>query len=84
MSILTAFFIYLLVWWTLLFTVLPIGVQRNDEDGKGFDQGAPKFPNLKKKLLINTVLSAFVVGMMWILVEMDIIRWSEWFKKGFE
>lgn len=84
MSILTAFFIYLLVWWTMLFTVLPMGVQRNEEDGKGFDAGAPKFPDLKKKLAINTIISFLIVAAMWLLVEMDVIRWDEWFRKGFE
>lgn len=80
MSLVTVAFIYLLVWWIMLFTVLPLGVQRNTDDGKGHDTGAPANPDLKKKLLINTVLSAVIMLTIYILVEIDIIRWSEWFR----
>lgn len=81
MSLVTLAFIYLLVWWIMLFTVLPVGVQRNTEDGKGHDAGAPMRPDLKKKLIINTMLSAVVMLVVYILVEMDIIRWGEWFRE---
>ena len=80
MSRVTVVFIYLLVWWIMLFTVLPLGVQRNTDDGKGHDAGAPVRPDLKKKLIINTVLSAVIMLVVYILVEMDIIRWGEWFR----
>ena len=72
MSALYIFFIYLLVWWVVLFMMLPIGVERNDETGKGYDQGAPKVPNLKKKLIWTTVLSGIIVAIIWILVEIDV------------
>lgn len=79
MTIVTAIFIYFLVWWLTLFTILPMGVERNTEEGKGFDAGAPKFANLKKKLIINSIVSAVIVLIMHILVEVGVIRWSEWF-----
>lgn len=82
MSLLYAFFIYLLIWWVMLFTILPIGVERHDEHGKGFDAGAPKIANLKKKLIWNTVVSAVILAVIWVLVELDIIRWREWFDTG--
>lgn len=84
MGILNAFFIYLLIWWVMLFTVLPLGVQRHDEDGKGYDAGAPRIPDLKKKLIINTLLSAVILAVIWVLVDIGVIRWSDWFEKGFE
>jgi predicted secreted protein len=77
-----AFFIYLLIWWTLLFAVLPLGVERQAEEGRGFDSGAPRDPKLKQKLLINTVLSAAVLAVIWVLVDAGIIRWGEWFNGG--
>jgi predicted secreted protein len=79
MSPLYAFFIYLLIWWVVIFTVLPIGVTRNDDDGRGFDSGAPRVPHLKKKLVLTTVISAVILAVVYVLVEMDIIRWTEWF-----
>ena len=81
MSILTAFFIYLLIWWVMLFTVLPLGVRRHEEQGKGFDAGAPAKADLKRKLMINTILSAVILAIIWLLVHFNIIRWSEWFSQ---
>ena len=84
MDLLTAFFIYLLVWWTLLFTVLPLGIERAGEESKGHDAGAPKNANLKKKLILNTVISFIFVALIWVLVDLGVIRWSEWFEGGFK
>lgn len=80
MDITNAFFIYLLVWWVMLFTILPLGVQRNTETGKGHDAGAPVNPQLKKKVIINSIVSAVIVGVIWILVDFHIITWGEWFR----
>jgi predicted secreted protein len=82
MSPLIAFFIYLLIWWTMLFITLPLGVERHEEHGKGYDSGAPKKTNMGKKLILNTVVSATVLAVIEILVRMDIIRWREWFDVG--
>lgn len=79
MTLLYAFFIYLLIWWVMLFTILPIGVEKHDEAGKGFDPGAPKFANLKKKLIWNTILSGVLLAVIYVLVEIDVIQWRKWF-----
>jgi len=57
--------IYVIIWWTLLFTILPIGVRSQHEAKEivpGSDPGAPVLPHLGKKLLVNTVISAVVWG----------------------
>ena len=84
MSILNAFFIFLLVWWTMIFTVLPLGVERHEEAGKGFDAGAPKHPDLKKKVIINTVISLTVVAVIWVLVDTGVITWGSWFREAIQ
>lgn len=75
-----AFFIYLLIWWMMLFTVLPLGVVRNSDTNKGHDAGAPVDPMLKKKIIINSILSAVIVGIIWVLVDLHIITWGDWFR----
>lgn len=82
MTLFTAFFIYLLIWWVMLFTVLPLGVQRHEEQGKGFDAGAPAKANLGKKLLINTVLSGVVLGIIQLLVVTGVIHWHAYFENA--
>lgn len=81
MTITYAVFIYLLIWWVTLFMILPIGVERHEESGKGYDAGAPKFANLKKKLVWNTAVSAVILAVIWVLVELEIIRWRDWFDR---
>lgn len=84
MSVFNAFFIYLLIWWVMLFTVLPFGIERNEDDGQGFDAGAPRIANLKKKLIINTILSGVILLIIIILVDMGVIRWTEWFENAWQ
>jgi predicted secreted protein len=57
--------VYFIIWWTLLFTVLPFGVTSQKEAKSvvpGSDPGAPVFHHLGRKLLINTVIAAFLWG----------------------
>ena len=84
MTFLTAVFIYLLVWWVVIFAVLPLGVERHDDAGKGYDAGAPNNAQIKKKLIMTTVISFVIVLAMYILVELGVIQWTQWFAKGFE
>jgi predicted secreted protein len=84
MSILTAIFIYFLIWWLVIFTMLPLGVERHDEPGRGYDAGAPKAADLKRKLKLTSIVSAVILAVIWILVEQGVIRWTDWFTRGFE
>ncbi|MCE9507373.1 MAG: DUF1467 family protein [Alphaproteobacteria bacterium] len=84
MSVLTAVFIYFLIWWVMLFTVLPLGVTRNQEDGKGFDAGAPAKADLKKKLILNTVISAAILGVIQLLVVTGVLNWHELFEEAWK
>jgi predicted secreted protein len=85
MSFTTALAIYFLVWWLVLFTVLPWGVNPQGADGvPGTDPGAPRVHNLKMKLVWTTVVSAvlFAAGMTVFLYRIvtldDLARWMGW------
>ena len=63
MPITTGIAIFFLIWWIMLFVVLPWGVHRQDEEGEiapGTDPGAPAIPNLKRKLVWTTLVSLVV------------------------
>ncbi len=65
MSISAGIAIYFLVWWIVLFAVLPFGIRSQHEQGtveEGTDPGAPLAPQLFKKALITTVVSAVIFG----------------------
>jgi predicted secreted protein len=57
MSLATSIAIYFIIWWVVLFAVLPWGVRSQHEQGTitpGSDPGAPAIPNLKRKLVWTT------------------------------
>ena len=61
MGIATAIAIYFLIWWIMLFAVLPWGVRAQGEEGApGTDPGAPIVPRLRAKLLWTTIASGVV------------------------
>ena len=84
MTLFNAFFIYFLIWWMTLFTVLPLGIKRHEEPGKGFDAGAPARPNLGKKLLLNTVLAGVILAVIEVLVKTGVIDWHGWFENAWK
>ena len=45
----TGLMVYLVIWWTILFAVLPLGVKRIENPGRGQGQGAPDQPQLQRK-----------------------------------
>jgi predicted secreted protein len=72
--------IYLTVWWTVLFAVLPLGARSHHEEGVevagGGDPGSPVTHNLRRKLITTTWVSVIV----WIVVvaaaEFFLLSWA--------
>ena len=66
MAISTAIAIYFLIWWVVLFAVLPWGVTAQGEGGApGTDPGAPVIANLKMKLVWTTVVASIIFAGCW-------------------
>ena len=68
--------IYLTIWWTVLFAILPLGVQSRAEAGlpnDGSDPGAPVNPKLKKKFITTTWVSAIVFAVLWLILYFHLI-----------
>ncbi len=61
---LKGFLIYVIIWWIVVFTILPIGIRKQDKIEKGHSDGAPQNPQIIKKFIITSVI-AFV---LWLLV----------------
>jgi predicted secreted protein len=54
----TGVMVYLVIWWTILFAVLPLGVRRVENPGKGEERGAPERPQLARKAIITSIVAA--------------------------
>jgi predicted secreted protein len=69
MSFTTAVAIYFIIWWVVLFTVLPFGVRNAVEAGEtveaGNDPGAPTVPALGMKLIWTTIVASVVFAICW-------------------
>ncbi len=77
MTLFTGIAVYIIIWWVLLFVVLPLGVRSQHEDGDwqaGTDPGAPLVTNLRKKLLITSLLAAAVWLVVWAVITFQIIQ----------
>ncbi len=57
--------IYFIIWWVVLFAVLPWGVRSQEESGEvapGTEPGAPAALGLKAKVLWTTFVATVVFG----------------------
>ncbi|MGD0317775.1 MAG: DUF1467 family protein [Xanthobacteraceae bacterium] len=70
MPITTAVAIFFLIWWVVLFAVLPWGIRSQHEGGEivpGTDPGAPAIPNLGRKLLWTTLVSIVIFAASYVV-----------------
>lgn len=74
----TAIAIYLTIWWTVLFAVLPWGMvshaQAGIDKGDGGDPAAPVDPKLKRKFLTTTWISALLWVVVWAVLHFGLIQ----------
>lgn len=79
MGVFVGFVVYALIWWTLLFCILPIGVQPQAQGvvEEGGWRGAPAAPRLGRKILWTTLLSGVIWLGIWALVESDLISFRD-------
>jgi predicted secreted protein len=70
--------VYLTIWWTVLFAVLPIGVVSHAEagidKGDGGDPGAPVDPKLKRKFFTTTWVAAVIWIILFGVVKLGIVE----------
>ena len=72
MGITGSIIVYVMIWWIIFFSVLPIGIRSNKEVFKekieGMDPGAPKNPKIGKKFLnicyLTLMFSLLTVGIL--------------------
>ena len=82
MGITGSIIVYVLIWWIIFFSVLPIGIQSNKEKFKekieGIDPGAPINPKIGKKFLITTLITSIIFIVIYYLVEINLLNLREY------
>jgi len=70
--------VYLVIWWTVLFTVLPLGVRSHHEAGievpGGGDPASPVNPRLVRKFITTTWVSALIFAAVWVCYTYHLVR----------
>ena len=72
MGILLGLGIYFIIWWTVLFAVLPLGVRTQGEDGavvRGTPESAPATPRLLRIVVLTTLLATVVFAGVYAAIE---------------
>lgn len=78
MGIATGFVLYIVYWWIIFLICLPWGVQVDEASHvPGQASSAPSHPQLKKKVLITTLVSAVFLAVTawgieqkWVVLDM--------------
>jgi predicted secreted protein len=81
MDLFTGVIVYLLIWWTLLFCVLPWGNQPDQDQALGEAGSAPKNPRILKKFVATTLVSALVWLAIFVVIESNIISFHDMAKE---
>ena len=69
MSVVTGIAIYFVIWWTVLFAVLPWGSRPADDPQVGTADSAPARPRIALKFLATTIVSAVIFAAAWAVLE---------------
>ena len=78
MSWATGLMVYFVIWWTILFAVLPLGVKKVENPGRGQDHGSPERPQLLRKAIITSIVAAFLWVGFYYLHEKDVFSFRDW------
>ena len=63
--------LYFLIWWIVLFAMLPIGVHTQEEEGEvapGTAESAPHTPKLLPKMLATTLVASIVFAALYAII----------------
>jgi predicted secreted protein len=78
------FVMFLIIWWTVLFAVLPLGIRGQAEEDnvvEGSEPGAPVDSNIKGKFILTTKVAVVVWVIICAIIWSGLLDWDmfgEW------
>ena len=66
--------VFVIIWWLVLFMVLPFGAQAPDKVEPGHADSAPAKPRMPLKLLITTLIALGLTALFVLTMEQGWIR----------
>ena len=75
MSITGSLIIFVLIWWIIFFSLLPIDVDRKHREiVEGVDKGSPENPRIIKKIFYTTIITLIIFIGIFMLVKYDYLN----------
>ena len=75
MSITGSLIIFVLIWWIIFFSLLPIDVDRKHKEiVEGADKGSPENPKIIKKIIYTTIITFIIFIGIFMLVKYDYLN----------
>ena len=75
MSLTGSIVIYVIIWWIVFFSLLPIDVNRyKNIKIVGEDPGSPENPKILKKFIFTTIISSILFLIIYYLVNYNYIN----------
>ena len=77
MDIVSGAVVYILLWWWVLFMILPFGAKAPEQVERGHATSAPDRPRMAIKLLITTLLSAILFLFVYFIIASGIFSFRD-------
>lgn len=73
MNVASAIVVFIVIWWLVMFMVLPFGVRRTENPEAGHDPGAPVHPMLWRKVAVTTAITLVLFAIVYVIAEYELI-----------
>ncbi len=73
MGIFTGIVVYVLLWWWVLFMILPIKANPPHKTVLGHSMSAPENPYIVRKFIFATIISMFLWIVLYYIISLKII-----------
>ena len=75
MSITGLAVIYIIIWWIIFFTILPVDVNRaKTVNIDGEDPGSPENPKILKKFIYCTGITTIIFSIIFLLIKFEYLN----------
>ena len=86
MGITGSLIVYIIIWWIVFFSILPVGIKSENKQFKenleGNDPGAPKNPKIGIKFIITTIITTILFFGIYYMVSIDYLNLREFFNNA--
>lgn len=74
MTLVSGIVVFSIIWWTVLFMVLPFGVKTSNHPEVGHADSAPLNPQIGRKFLITTFISIVLFFIAGFLISLNLLN----------